>query len=60
MIPVPRQKARPKGFLPRCTRRGATWLKRHPLDALGRGKEPHDYWSEFEPDLRRVFSARCG
>ncbi len=40
MIPVPRPKARPKGFLARCTTRGAKWLKKHPLDALGLGKEP--------------------
>ncbi len=59
MIPVPRPK-RPKGFLTRCTRRGAAWLKAHPLDAKGGGKEPRDYWSAFEPALREAFSRRCG
>ncbi len=59
MIPVPRPK-RPKGFLAQCTKRGAAWLKAHPLDAKGGGEEPRDYWSPFEPDLRRAFSGRCG
>ena len=59
MIPVARPK-RPKGFLARCTKRGEAWLKAHPLDAKGGGKEPRDYWSAFEPELRRAFSGRCG
>lgn len=59
MIPVARPR-RPRGFLQRCTRRGEAWLAAHPLDAEGDGREPRDYWSAFEPDLRRAFAERCG
>jgi hypothetical protein len=46
----------PAKFDERCRKRGHRWLKKHP-DYEGR---PHDYWSEFEPDLRDVFEGRCG
>lgn len=38
--------------MPECGRR---WLKNHP----GYDR-PYDYWSEFEPDLRRAFNDLCG
>lgn len=51
-----RPRPEPAKFDERCRKRGRRWLKKHP-DYEGR---PHDYWSEFEPDLREVFRGRCG
>lgn len=54
MIRVPKPKE-PDDFDDRCRTRGRRWLKEHP------GYErPRDYWSEFEPDLRKAFSGLCG
>jgi hypothetical protein len=46
----------PAKFDERCRKRGRRWLENHP-DYEGR---PHDYWSEFEPDLRAAFGGLCG
>jgi hypothetical protein len=44
----------PKTFDDRCRQRGLRWLQRHP-----NYDRPHDYWSAFEPDLRRAFLGLC-
>lgn len=46
----------PKYFDERCRRRGRRWLRSH-RGYVGR---PHDYWSEFEPQLRDAFNGLCG
>ncbi len=46
----------PKTFAKRCRERGRRWLNEHP-SYQGR---PHDYWSEFEPQLRDAFKRLCG
>jgi hypothetical protein len=44
----------PAGWDVRCRKRGRKWLKEHPdYD------RPHDYWTEFEPDLRKAFRQMC-
>jgi hypothetical protein len=48
--PVPE----PANFDRRCRQRGRRWLAVHP----GYDR-PHDYWSEFEPDLRNAFRGLC-
>ncbi len=45
----------PSRFDERCRKRGRRWLKNHPGYS-----RPHDYWSEFEPDLREAFGGLCG
>jgi len=45
----------PKTFNARCRSRGRKWLREHP-----KYRRPHDYWSEFEPDLRDAFNELCG
>ena len=44
----------PAAFDARCRQRGQKWLADHP----GYDR-PHDYWSEFEPDLRTAFRGLC-
>lgn len=51
VAPVPE----PAGFAERVHQRGLAWLARHP-DA----REPPPYWTEFLPQLREGFNARCG
>jgi hypothetical protein len=53
MIHVP-QAPEPPAFDERCRTRGNQWLEEH--DA----QNAPDYWSEFRPELRRAFEARCG
>ncbi|MCY2965776.1 MAG: hypothetical protein NT069_19460 [Planctomycetota bacterium] len=48
-------KPEPATFDKKCRQKGLNWLRTHPIY-----KRPRDYWSQFEPDLRRVFSERCG
>jgi hypothetical protein len=55
MIPVS-PGAEPTEFDKRCRKRGRKWLEEHP-EYEGR---PPDYWSRFEPELRKVFSGLCG
>ena len=49
-----RRRKEPKKFDERCRQRGKAWLASHP----GYDR-PHDYWSEFEPELRDVFGGFC-
>jgi hypothetical protein len=51
-----RTRPEPKDFARRCRDRGRNWLKNH---AVYEG-HPHDYWSEFEPELRETFNGLCG
>ena len=44
----------PAGWDVRCRRRGRKWLKEH-LDY----DRPYNYWTEFEPDLRKAFRQMC-
>lgn len=44
----------PDSFEVRCRQRGRKWLAEHP--AYDR---PYDYWSDFEPDLRKAFQGLC-
>ena len=46
--------AEPPTFHARCRERGQEWLRSHPGY-----KRPHDYWSEFEPELRIAFRRLC-
>lgn len=46
----------PPTFDARCRARGRAWSKSHSDYA----KRPKDYWSEFEPDLRKAFDGLCG
>lgn len=55
MIRVRPQKKEPDNYDERCRKRGRQWLKDHP-----EYDRPRDYWSEFEPDLRKVFNSLCG
>ena len=48
------RRGEPKKFDERCRQRGQAWLASHP----GYDR-PHDYWSEFEPELRDVFGGYC-
>jgi len=44
----------PAGWDVRCRKRGRKWIKEHPdYD------RPNDYWTEFEPDLRKAFRQMC-
>jgi len=48
----------PPEFAERCRKRGRRWLRNN----LGYDGRPYDYWSEFEPQLRKAFrrlSAYC-
>ena len=49
-------RSEPTNFHGRCRKRGRRWLRAH-KGYVGR---PRDYWSEFEPQLRRVFKGLCG
>ena len=40
----------------RCHSRGHRWLRDH----QGYEGRPHDYWSQFEPQLREAFNGLCG
>ena len=44
----------PPTFDERCRKRGRAWLAENPGEA-----RPHDYWTEFEPDLRNAFGGLC-
>lgn len=50
-----RRPREPKDFDARCRAPGKKWLKDNALD-----KEPKDFWSQFEPKLRKAFKNRCG
>jgi len=59
MIPVtkPTPDNEPELFLKNCREPGAAWLVAHP------DKDPHeqsDWWSNFKPDVARLFGYRCG
>ena len=59
MIPVPRPGPanEPELFARNCGEPGAAWLEAHP------NVDPHQMsklWSQFRPDLARLFSHRCG
>lgn len=55
MIRVTAPGRAPWGFNARCRTRGRKWLRENPdYD------RPRDYWTEFEPALRRVFRVLCG
>ena len=56
MIPV-RRPREPKTFDARCRKPGKKWLMTNPVTS---GKEPKDFWSQFEPELRAAFRERCG
>ena len=56
MIPV-RWPREPKTFEARCRAEGKKWLAANPMPP---GKEPKDFWSRFEPELRIAFKGRCG
>lgn len=56
MIPV-RRPREPKAFDARCRAEGKRWLAANPITS---GKEPKDFWSQFEPELRIAFKSRCG
>ena len=45
----------PASFDTRCRSRGRSWLESH---SRYDGR-PHDYWSEFEPELRAAFRGLC-
>lgn len=62
MIPVRRPRA-PKTFNALCRDEGKKWLKANPIQSakdLKLTKEPKDFWSQFEPELRAAFQNRCG
>jgi hypothetical protein len=49
-----REVQEPATFDARCRQRGQVWL------AQNQGYDrPRDYWTEFEPDLRKVFRGLC-
>ena len=50
-----RPQMEPANFDDRCRKGGRQWIKDNP----GYDR-PRDYWSEFEPDLRKVFNGLCG
>ena len=52
-----RRPREPKDFDARCRQKGTKWLNDH---ALQPDKEPTDFWSQFEPELRKAFKNRCG
>lgn len=59
MIPVPAltQDNEPALFDKNCRQPGATWLAQYP------DKDPHEqsgWWSQFQPELAKHFSYRCG
>jgi hypothetical protein len=56
VIPV-RRPREPKTFDTICRAEGTKWLNANPVTA---GKEPRDFWSQFEPELRTAFKNRCG
>lgn len=56
MIQV-RRPREPETFDARCRAEGKKWLKVNPVTS---GKEPKDFWSQFEPELRTAFKNRCG
>jgi hypothetical protein len=56
VIPV-RRPREPKTFDQSCRAEGKKWLKANPVAS---GKEPKDFWSQFEPELRAAFKERCG
>jgi hypothetical protein len=45
----------PATFNTRCRKRGRKWLQANP-----NYRRPKDYWSEFEPELRKAFGDLCG
>jgi hypothetical protein len=45
----------PARFDLRCRQRGREWLRDHP-----NYDRPHDYWTEFESELREGFHGLCG
>lgn len=52
----------PDAFDERCRQRGHAWLIEHPKPATKKTGEtwrPHDYWSEFRPDLSDAFGELC-
>jgi len=49
----------PVGFDARCRQRGRAWLSTHPRPAGQGSWRPHDYWSEFRPELAIAFGHRC-
>jgi hypothetical protein len=51
-----RPRPEPKSFDERCRKRGCRWLRDH----KGYDGQPHDYWSEFEPELRDAFNGLSG
>lgn len=52
-----RRPREPKDFDTRCRGEGKKWLK---ANASQLDKAPRDFWSQFEPELRRAFKSRCG
>jgi hypothetical protein len=47
----------PEDFESNCREPGRLWLQAHPQN------DPHqqnDWWTQFQPDLARLFSYRCG
>lgn len=56
MIPVPKPIPEPPGFDLRCRQRGNQWLQDNPEKTAGFSS----HWNEFEGDLERAFSERCG
>ncbi len=55
MIPFTLQDE-PPSFKARCRAPGKKWLERNP----GYKNRPKDYWSQFEPELRKAFREMCG
>ena len=49
----------PAAFDARCRQRGLAWLATHEGPADERLGRPHDYWSEFRPELAAAFEYRC-
>jgi hypothetical protein len=52
-----RRPREPKTFDAQCRAKGKKWLEANPIAS---GKEPKDFWSQFEPELRAAFESRCG
>ena len=50
-----RRPREPRRFDELCRKRGNSWLEKNP----GYENHPRDYWSKFEPQLRRAFKGLC-